>query len=144
MSRRIYFLLDFLVVAFFELFLAAFFFAMALSPPFVGANLRVAKIKVNVFLRLAPFFLDVHFALALIRASTQRARRADFTRAIHVRFAGRAASRDDKEFIIENTENTETAECEAKRILIILLSVSSVFSVAPCLCGLPCDARRPA
>ena len=56
MSRRIYFLLDFLVVAFFELFLAAFFFAMALSPPFVGANLRVAKIKVNVFLTPDLFF----------------------------------------------------------------------------------------
>jgi hypothetical protein len=85
MSRRIYFLLDFLVVAFFELFLAAFFFAMALSPPFVGANLRVAKIKVNVFLRARRFFLDAHFALALIRASTQRARCADFTRAIRAR-----------------------------------------------------------
>ena len=66
-SRRIYFLLDFLVVDFFELFLAAFFFAMALSPPFVGANLRVVKIKVNVFLRPRRFFLDAGIALALPR-----------------------------------------------------------------------------
>ena len=133
MSRRIYFLLDFLVVAFFELFLAAFFFAMALSPPFVGANLRVAKIKVNVFLRARRFFLDAHFALALIRASTQRARRADFTRAIRASIARRAASRDDKEF--HRSEHRghgepECAEGEAKMILIVLLSVSSVFSVA--------------
>jgi hypothetical protein len=92
-SRRIYFLLDFLVVAFFELFLAAFFFAMALSPPFVCANLRIAKIKVNVFLRLARFFLDALFALALIRAS-----------ALHSLSSARAP----REII--TTEHTESAE----------------------------------
>ena len=68
-------MLDFLVVDFFaELFFEELFFlAMALSPPFVSANLRVAKIKVNVFLRSRRFFLDAELALALRRAKHFRA-----------------------------------------------------------------------
>jgi hypothetical protein len=119
-------LLDFLVVAFLELFLAAFFLAMALSPPFVSANLRVVKIKVNVFLRPRRFFLDALFALALPRASTHRAPFAGFVHAhrarLHVAHEG--------EFITENTEDTESTEVSDDD-LIVLLSVSSVFSVAP-------------
>ncbi|MGB7159819.1 MAG: hypothetical protein WBD40_17260 [Tepidisphaeraceae bacterium] len=64
-------MLDFLVV-FFAAFLAAFFLAMALSPPFVGANLRVAKNRVNDFLRSRRFFLDARFVLALPLARAPR------------------------------------------------------------------------
>jgi len=76
-------LLDFLVVDFFaELFFdELFFLAMALSPPFVCANLRVAKIKVNVFLRPRRFFLDALTALALPSARRFANRAARRTRA---------------------------------------------------------------
>ena len=89
-------MLDFLVVDFFaELFFEELFFlAMALSPPFVCANLRVAKIKVNVFLRPRPFFLDAPSALALPRARRSANRVTRGTRAksrVIQRFAGACA-----------------------------------------------------
>jgi len=58
------FLVVFLVV-FLDDFFADFFAAMALSPPFLCANLRLDKNRVNVFLFARIIFLDTHSRAAL-------------------------------------------------------------------------------
>src|SRR5688572_14044059 len=82
---------------------------MALSPPFVCANLRVAKIKVNVFLRPRRFFLDALVALALPRARRFANRAARRTRAksrVIQRFA-RACALTSKEVHRRGAEDAE-------------------------------------
>jgi hypothetical protein len=140
--KKIYFLLDFLVVDFFEPleldFLELLFFAMALSPPFVRANLRVAKIKVNVFLLARRFFLDARFALALLRATRSPRDAREETRAIR---AGLRAQRR-----VDHRLRAEDAEAGGDRKnFMISVALPSAFS-APLRftqsSSVACDAPR--
>ena len=110
-------MLDFLVVDFFaELFFdELFFLAMALSPPFVCANLRVAKIKVNVFLRPRRFFLDALIVLALPRARRfARASRAELARNRALFSASRAPARSRRRRFSAEAQRTRRKKLNLK------------------------------
>jgi hypothetical protein len=124
-------LLDFLVVDFLELdFFEDFFFAMALSPPFVRANLRVAKIKVNVFLRRGKFFLDARSAPAPPRADPLRARRRAESRADR---AGFRTARASKKMNAQTPRRREGRGEKFSDLFLLLTSASRRSLIFPVL-----------